>query len=58
MAYQLTKLNNYWIIYFFAFSLGFATTMAEPTLIAIASKASEITNNRVNPFVLRIFVAL
>lgn len=58
MANQLTALNNYWIIYFFAFALGFATTMAEPTLIAIASKASEITNRRINSFLLRVFVAL
>ena len=58
MADQLTKLDSVWIIYLFAFSLGFATTMAEPTLIAISSKAAEISYWKINPFVLRVFVAL
>jgi hypothetical protein len=43
MAFQLTLLNNNIIIYAFAFLIGFSTTMAEPTLIAIANKASEIS---------------
>jgi len=58
MANQLTTLNSHFIIYIFAFLIGFATTMAEPTLIAISSKASEVSHWRINPFILRIFVAI
>ncbi len=57
MAFQLTQENNNTIIYLFAFAIGFSTTMAEPSLIAIAKKAKEISDERVNDFVLRIFVA-
>ncbi len=57
MAFQLTQQNNNIIIYTFAFAIGFSTTMAEPSLIAIAKKAKEISDERVNDFVLRIFVA-
>lgn len=58
MAFQLTALDNNLIIYIFAFLIGFSTTMAEPTLIAIANKSSEISSWKINAFVLRIFVAL
>ena len=57
MAFQLTQQNNNVIIYSFALAIGFSTTMAEPSLIAIAKKAKEISDERVNDFVLRIFVA-
>ncbi len=57
MAFQLTQENNNFIIYAFAFCIGFSTTMAEPSLIAIAKKAKEISDERVNDFILRIFVA-
>jgi len=58
MAYQLTKGNSVFIIYAFAFAIGFSTTMAEPALMAIAKKAKEISDGKVNDFVLRLFVAL
>lgn len=58
MAFQLTALDNNLIIYIFAFLIWFSTTMAEPTLIAIANKASEISSWKINAFILRIFVAL
>lgn len=57
MAFQLTQQNNNIIIYTFSFAIGFSTTMAEPSLIAIAKKAKEISDERVNDFVLRLFVA-
>lgn len=57
MAFQLTQQKNNVIIYAFSFSIGFSTTMAEPSLMAIAKKAKEISDERVNDFVLRIFVA-
>jgi hypothetical protein len=58
MALELTWLNNYIVIYLFAFCIGFSTTMAEPTLIAISNKSSEISNWKINAFILRIFVAI
>lgn len=57
MALQLTQIDSNLIIYIFAFAIGFSTTMAEPPLMAIAKKAREISDERINDFVLRIFVA-
>jgi len=57
MALQLTQTNSNTIIYIFAFAIGFSTTMAEPSLMAIAKKAKEISDERINDFVLRLFVA-
>lgn len=58
MAFQLTQTGNNFIIYSFAFAIGFSTTMAEPSLTAIARKAKEISDGKINDFVLRLFVAL
>lgn len=57
IALQLTKMDNVWIIYGFGFAIGFATTMAEPALIAIAMKASEVSSGNINQKMLRIAVA-
>jgi len=57
MAYQLTQMNNVWIIFAFAFAIGFSTTMAEPALMAIAKKAKEISDGKINDMSLRLFVA-
>ncbi|MGB3961884.1 MAG: DUF1538 family protein, partial [Sulfurimonas sp.] len=53
MALQLTKHDSNIIIYSFAFAIGFSTTMAEPSLTAIAKKAKEISDGKINDFVLR-----
>ena len=58
MAFELTQYDNNIIIYSFAFAIGFSTTMAEPSLTAIAKKAKEISDGKINDFVLRLFVAL
>ncbi len=58
IAYQLTKMNQNTMIYVFAFTIGFSTTMAEPSLTAIAKKVSEISFWKITPVMLRIFVAL
>ena len=58
MAYQLTKTNSIFIIYAFGFAIGFSTTMAEPALMAIAKKAKEISDGKINDFALRLFVAV
>jgi len=57
MAQQLTQTDSKSIIYTFAFAIGFSTTMAEPSLTAIAKKAKQISDGKINDFVLRIFVA-
>lgn len=57
MAYQLTQMNNTWIIFAFAFAIGFSTTMAEPALMAIAKKSKEISDGKINDMTLRVFVA-
>ena len=54
---QSFEVEKHEIIYLFAFLIGFSTTMAEPTLIAIASKAWEISKWKIQPLILRIFVA-
>jgi len=50
-------MNNVWIIFSFAFAIGFSTTMAEPALMAIAKKAKEISDGKINDMTLRLFVA-
>jgi len=57
MAYQLTTNSSVAVIYAFSFAIGFSTTMAEPSLTAIAKKAKEISDGKINDFALRIFVA-
>lgn len=57
MAYQLTKQDSQMLIYTFGFAIGFSTTMAEPALMAIAKKAKEISDGKINDFALRLFVA-
>ena len=47
----------YWI-YIFAALIGFATTIAEPSLIAVALKASEVSAGTINQWGLRIIVAV
>ncbi len=65
MANQLTSTNEHghsiysvWLIYLFAFMIGFSTTMAEPSLLAVAVKANEISRGQINSFVLRAIVAI
>lgn len=49
--------DYYWVL-IFAFSIGFATTLAEPALIAVALKASTLSGGAINSTALRIAVAL
>ena len=58
MAEQLIALEQVIFIYLFAFSIGFATTMAEPALIAIGQKAEEAGKGMLNGNVIRLLVAL
>jgi len=58
IAFQLTAMNNMFYIYLFAFLIGFSTTMAEPSLLAIAIKVEEISEGSIRQKVLRTAVAL
>ncbi|MCP5036166.1 MAG: DUF1538 domain-containing protein [Rhodobacteraceae bacterium] len=49
---------DYYWTYIFAFAIGFATTIAEPSLIAVAMKAREVSGGAVGAWGLRIAVAL
>ena len=58
LAIELAGSGNFWLIYTFAFAVGFATTIAEPALTAIAGKAEEISEGSIKSVLLRAFVAL
>ena len=58
MASQLIALDTLLYVYLFAFAIGFATTMAEPALIAIGEKAEEAGQGRLLASRIRILVAL
>ena len=50
--------QDYWLVYVFAAAVGFATTVAEPALIAVALKAREVSGGAVSAWGLRIAVAV
>lgn len=56
---QATKVNwqSYYWVYAFAASIGFATTLAEPSLIAVAIKAEQLSGGAIRAFGLRIAVS-
>ena len=58
IAFELASIKNNFLIYLFAFLTGFSTTMAEPSLLAIAIKAQEISQGVIKQKNLRIVVAL
>lgn len=50
--------RNYGWVYLFAFLIGFSTTIAEPSLIAVAIKANEVSGGAIGVWALRIAVAI
>ena len=50
--------TDYLLVYAFAAAIGFATTVAEPSLIAVAIKAQEVSGGSVSAWGLRIAVAV
>nr|WP_202931191.1 DUF1538 domain-containing protein [Oceanospirillum linum] len=58
MAEQLIHLDRVFFIYLFAFMIGFATTMAEPALLAIGKQAEEAAAGQINGNTIRYLVAL
>lgn len=49
---------DYYWVYLFAAAIGFSTTIAEPSLIAVALKANEVSAGAINAWGLRIAVAV
>lgn len=58
MAEQLIGRGMNSLILLFAFMIGFATTMAEPALIAIGNQAEEAAKGKLKGSVIRLIVAL
>ncbi|MGV6807728.1 MAG: DUF1538 domain-containing protein [bacterium] len=50
--------SDYYWVYLFAFAIGFSTTIAEPSLIAVAIKANEVSAGGIGVWGLRIAVAI
>ncbi len=50
--------RDYYWVYLFAFSIGFSTTIAEPSLMAVAIKAHEVSGGAIGVWGLRIAVAI
>ncbi len=50
--------KNYLWVYLFAFAIGFSTTVAEPSLIAVAIKANQVSAGAIGTWGLRIAVAI
>ena len=50
--------HDYYWVYIFAAAIGFATTVAEPSLIAVAIKAQEISGGSISTWGLRCAVAI
>ncbi len=50
--------SEYYWVYLFAFAIGASTTIAEPSLIAVAIKANEVSGGSIGVWGLRIAVAL
>ncbi len=58
VEYAAADWTRYGWIYLFAAAIGFATTIAEPSLMAVAFKASEVSAGTINKLWLRIVVAI
>ncbi|MDD2761541.1 MAG: DUF1538 domain-containing protein [Methylomonas sp.] len=55
---ETTDWQHYMWVYLFGACIGAATTLAEPSLLAVAIKAEEISSKSINAWGLRIAVAL
>ncbi len=50
--------DDYYWVYIFAAAIGFSTTIAEPSLMAVAMKASDVSGGAIGVWGLRIAVAI
>jgi hypothetical protein len=57
-AADVIQWQDYKWVYLFAAAIGFATTIAEPSLIAVAIKASDVSGGTIGVWGLRIAVAI
>jgi hypothetical protein len=55
---QPLQWHDYHWVYLFAFAIGFSTTIAEPSLLAVAIKANQVSAGSIGIWGLRIAVAL
>ncbi|MCW9014853.1 MAG: DUF1538 domain-containing protein [Gammaproteobacteria bacterium] len=55
---QTIHWSDYYWVYIFAFAIGFSTTIAEPSLIAVAIKAHQVSGGAIGVWGLRIAVAI
>ncbi|EIJ35267.1 DUF1538 domain-containing protein [Thiothrix nivea] len=55
---EIVHWQEYYWVYLFAFAIGFSTTIAEPSLIAVAMKANEVSAGGIGVWGLRIAVAI
>ncbi|MBM5099976.1 DUF1538 domain-containing protein [Vibrio parahaemolyticus] len=55
---QVLEWVDYYWVYTFAFFIGFSTTIAEPSLIAVAIKANQVSGGSISVNGLRVAVAL
>jgi len=55
---SLTDWRAYYWVYIFAALLGFSTTIAEPSLYAVAVKANEVSGGTIGTLYLRLVVAI
>ena len=53
---EVLQWHDYKWVYLFAFMIGFSTTIAEPSLMAVAMKASEVSGGAISVWGLRISV--
>lgn len=58
MAEQLIARESFLLVYLFAFLIGFATTMAEPALLAVGEQAEEAASGQIHAGAIRLLVAL
>nr|WP_205738647.1 DUF1538 domain-containing protein [Halomonas heilongjiangensis] len=58
MAEQLIAFDDWLWVYLFAFCIGFATTMAEPALIAVGQQAEEAAAGKIQGNAIRLLVAV
>jgi len=55
---EALRWHDYYWVYLFALAIGFSTTVAEPALIAVAQKASEVSGGSIGTWGLRAAVAI
>ncbi|WP_369408864.1 DUF1538 domain-containing protein [endosymbiont of Lamellibrachia barhami] len=56
--HDFVQWHHYYWVYLFAAAIGFSTTIAEPSLIAVAIKANQVSGGAISEWGLRIAVAI